>query len=362
MIFFLQKRCKPSLLLLLVTILFLSSCKTKVPDTSISNKDAVKTQKASKKAESKTLQTIAFGSCNNQKKPQPLWKDILAYNPDLWIWLGDNIYGDSEDAEFMKKQYDLQSKVKDYQKLVAYSPIVGIWDDHDYGSNNGGKEYAAKESNKNLMLDFLDVPADAAVRQREGAYQSYSFGEVGKEVKVILLDSRYFRDTPDFEKGRGYAPNLEGTILGMAQWEWLKNELENSTAQIHLIANGIQVIPEDHRFEKWANFPNERQQLFDLIKDTKAKGVILLSGDRHIGEFSKLDIEGMDYPLYEFTSSGLTHAYTSFTGEENRHRVGEVASELNFGVLQISWGESIEVKAMMRGLDNKEINTFTWTY
>lgn len=361
MILFLQKTSKLSILFLLTSILFLSSCKTKVPNTSTPDK-SVTTVNASKKAETKTLQTIVFGSCNDQTKPQPLWKDILAYNPDLWIWLGDNIYGDSEDAEFMKKQYNLQSKVSDYEKLVAYSSIVGIWDDHDYGLNNGGKEYAAKESNKKLMLDFLDVPSNAPVRKREGAFQSYSFGEVGKEVKVILLDSRYFRDTPDFERGRGYEPNLEGTILGEAQWTWLENELQNSTAQIHLIANGIQVIPEDHRFEKWANFPNERQRMFDLIKDTKAKGVILLSGDRHIGEVSKLDIEGMDYPLYEFTSSGLTHAYTNFTSEENRHRVGEVASELNFGVLQINWSENIEVKAMMRGLNNKEINTFTWTY
>lgn len=347
--------------LFLFAVFAFASCKTNSSaiDPSIEKNLPEKYQELDS---SKTLQTIAFGSCNRQDLAQPLWKDILEHEPNLWIWLGDIIYGDSEDADFMKKQYSLQTKVEGYQKLIESTPIIGIWDDHDYGVNDGGKEFAAKKQNEGLLLDFLGVPQNAEVRSREGAYQSYTLGKKGQQVKIILLDSRYFRDKTNKLKMGGYKPNLEGTILGEAQWAWLEKELQNSTAQIHLIANGIQVIPEEHRFEKWANFPNERQRLFDLIKKSQAKGVILLSGDRHIGEVSKLDIEGMDYPLYEFTSSGLTHAYTRFTGEKNRHRVGEVASELNFGVLQIDWGKSIEVKALMRGLNGKEFNTFTWQY
>ncbi|MGB0932114.1 MAG: alkaline phosphatase D family protein, partial [Chitinophagales bacterium] len=347
------------ILLFFSTILFIS-CKTNSPtiDTSTEKNLSAKPQQPNS---SKNLQTIAFGSCNHQDSAQPLWKDIMKHEPDLWIWLGDIIYGDSQVKSYIEEQYTLQSKVKGYQKLLQTTPIVGIWDDHDYGVNDGGKEFAAKKQNEELLLDFLGIPQTADVRNREGAYQSYALGEKGKQVKVILLDSRYFRDKTNKVKG-GYNSNLEGTILGEAQWKWLEKELQNSTAQIHLIANGIQVIPEEHRFEKWANFPNERQKLFDLIKKSQAKGVILLSGDRHIGEVSKLDIEGMDYPLYEFTSSGLTHAYTRFTGEKNKHRVGEVASDLNFGVLQIDWGKTIEVKALMLGANGKEYNTFTWKY
>lgn len=352
---------QPLITLLLFFTIFFPSCKTKTPtlDTSMEKSSSAKPQQPNP---SKNLQTIVFGSCNRQDLEQPLWKEILKHEPDLWIWLGDIIYGDSESKDYMEEQYNLQLKVEDYQKLLQTTPIVGIWDDHDYGVNDGGKEFAAKKQNEGLLLDFLGVPQNTDVRKREGAYQSYTLGKKGKQVKVILLDSRYFRDKTNKLKMGGYNPNLEGTILGETQWTWLEKELQNSTAQIHLIANGIQVIPEEHRFEKWANFPNERQKLFDLIKKSQAKGVILLSGDRHIGEVSKLDIEGMDYPLYEFTSSGLTHAYTGFTSEKNRHRIGEVASDLNFGVLQIDWGKNIEVKALMRGLNGKEYNTFTWKY
>ncbi len=355
---------KIGLIILIFFAVSFSFCKTNSPIVDLPTEEENVVLLPQQPNPAKTLQTIAFGSCNRQDLAQPLWNDILKHQPDLWIWLGDIIYGDSEDAVFMENQYTLQTKVKGYQELIESTPIIGVWDDHDYGLNDGGKEFSAKGQNKELLLNFLGVPLNASVRNREGAYQSYTLGEEGKQVKIILLDSRYFRDKTNKRIGGGYNPNLEGTILGETQWAWLEDELQNSTAQIHLIGNGIQVIPEEHRFEKWANFPNERQRLFDLIKNSQAKGVILLSGDRHIGEVSKLDIEGMNYPLYEFTSSGLTHSYTSFTSEENRHRIGKVASELNFGVLQIDWrdGDSIEVKALMRGLNDKEFNTFTWKY
>ncbi|MEZ4883661.1 MAG: alkaline phosphatase D family protein [Chitinophagales bacterium] len=342
--------------------IFLVSCKTNSTHADLSSVGKINMVVPKQPNPSKTVRTIAFGSCNHQYDAQPLWQSINTYHPDLWIWLGDNIYGDSANKDYMEKQYNLQLKVKRYQKLMKSTAIVGIWDDHDYGLNNGGKDFDAKNQNKELMLDFLGVPTNAAVRSREGVYQSYTLGNAGKQVKIILLDSRYFRDDPNKLLFGGYKPNLEGTILGEEQWVWLESELQNSTAQLHIIGNGIQIIPEEHNYEKWANFPNERQRLFDLIKKTQAKGVILLSGDRHIGEISKLEVEGIEYPIYEFTSSGLTHAYTNFKGEANKYRVGEVASELNFGVLQIKWGETIEVKALMRGLDNKEINTFTWNY
>ena len=72
-----------------------------------------------------------------------------------------------------------------------------------------------------------------------------------------------------------------------------------------------------------------------LLKETQARGVIFLSGDRHISEFSMTNIEGMNYPLIDFTSSGLTHAYSGFSGEPNTFRVGEVVFSTSFGVLEL---------------------------
>lgn len=298
------------------------------------------------------LTQIAFGSCSHEYDPQPLWKPILKNRPQLWMWLGDNIYGDTHDMSVMKQKYDVQKNHADYQKLASSATVIGIWDDHDYGINDGGKAYAKKEESQQLMLDFLDVPAGSERRTREGAYESYTYGPEGKQVKVILLDARYFRDTL-MKQNKMYIPNETGTILGEAQWQWLEKELTDSKAAIHLIASGIQMIPEEHIYEKWANFPQERKRLLELISSTKAPGVILLSGDRHIAEISKYMHPDVAYPIYEVTASGLTHSATNNKGEPNRYRVGKLMNVLNFGVITIDWQQPLNVRLQIRGEKNK---------
>lgn len=282
-----------------------------------------------------------------------MWAPIRQNNPQLWIWLGDNIYGDTDDMAVMKQKYDLQQSHPEYRKLTASTPIVGIWDDHDYGKNDAGVEYSYKQASQELMLDFLGEPKDSPRRQQEGAYASYTYGPAGKQVKVILLDARYFRDSLQKEN-KTYLPNENGTLLGEQQWQWLEAALTNSPAQLHVIGNGIQIIPEEHAYEKWANFPNERKRLFDLLAKTKAKGVILLSGDRHIAEISRYEDPRIGYPVYEVTASGLTHSATNNNGEPNRYRVGSLINQLNFGVMTIDWDKKpLPVTLEVRGLENK---------
>ena len=107
-------------------------------------------------------------------------------------------------------------------------------------------------------------------------------------MKVILLDGRYFREEP----AHWWNPlwrNAEPTadILGAEQWAWLEHELATSTADINLIGSGIQVIANEHPFEKWDELPQARARFFDLIAKTKPRNLIILSGDRHLGEISR---------------------------------------------------------------------------
>jgi alkaline phosphatase D len=290
---------------------------------------------------SKTLQTIAFGSCNKSDMPQDYWQNIGKTNPDLWIWLGDIIYADTENMNQLEAMYNGQKSNPDYANFAKQTPIIGIWDDHDYGANDGGKDFAKKQESQQLLFDFLDIPKTAKVRKTEGIYQSYTFGEEGKTIKIILLDSRYFRD--ELQKNTTgearYRINETGDILGETQWQWLENELANSTAAINLIGSSIQLIPEEQGFEKWANFPIARQRFLDLIAKTQPRNPIILSGDRHIAEISKLKLANFDTPIYEITSSGLTHAYTkpAAKNEKNKYRIGELINEKNFTLLKIDW-------------------------
>lgn len=290
---------------------------------------------------SEQLTSIAMGSCNRQNNPQDYWPFIADQNPDLWIWLGDNIYADTENMDAMAAMYDRQFTNEYYQDFRAAIPILGLWDDHDYGVNDGDYRYPKKEESKELMLDFLEVADDAPVRSRAGTYQSYLVGPSGKRVKIILLDARWFREElqPDDPNGNRYHPNPDGLLLGEEQWTWLEEELGMDDAEVYLIGSGIQILPEEQFFEKWANFPTARQRLLDLLVSSRAadqKQVVLLSGDRHISELSKIELNGLSQPVYELTSSGLTHSYLA-ADEPNAYRQGPLVVVRSFGVLQIDW-------------------------
>ncbi len=286
------------------------------------------------------LERISFGSCNNQEKPQHIWKAIAATEPDLWIWMGDNIYGDTEDMELMEKKYIKQKYNEYYTAFRGKTPIIGIWDDHDYGVNDGDKMYSPKKDSKELMFDFLDVPKKATSRKRPGAFQYYTFGEEGRRVRVILLDCRSFRDglKKDTSGKARYVANPSGDVLGEQQWRWLEFLLKKDDVQLNIIISGIQIIPEEQVYEKWANFPAARKRFFDLLKRVKPVNTLLMSGDRHIAEISRMDLEELDYPLYEITSSGMTHTWSKgMETEPNAFRVSPLIINKNFGSLVIDW-------------------------
>lgn len=303
-----------------------------------------------------TFSTIAFGSCNDQNRDQKMWAEVIATQPDLWIWLGDNIYGDTENMKVMAAKYEKQKSQPDYQRLLKLCPVIGIWDDHDYGVNDGGKEYPKREESKKLMLDFLDAPADAEARRPgRAAYSSHTYGQGDQKVKVILLDARYFRDA--LEKNttsrQVYKPNMTGDVLGEAQWQWLETELSDSDAKVHIIGCGIQIIPEEHNWEKWANFPQARERFFKLLAKLQPAQPLLISGDRHIAELSKWQISETDYLVYELTASGITHSWSRKHPERNKYRVGDLIIERNFGLIKLDWSTpQPKVSIEVRGLNN----------
>ena len=184
-----------------------------------------------------------------------------------------------------------------------------------------------------------------------------------------MLDTRSYRSPLVTAADRsvcpptGRIPNThpEATLLGQAQWQWLQQQL-GQPADLRLVVSSIQVIPAQHCFEKWANFPAERQRLLALLAATN--GVILLSGDRHLAEISMLT-HGFHDPLYELTSSGLNSAMgeKSLGGQElNQHRaIEQNFLQDNFGTLVIAPNQqTIAVKLQIRdqaGRVQRQVNT-----
>ncbi len=297
---------------------------------------------------------IGFGSCIKQERPQPVWEAVRAADPDVFVLLGDTIYGDSEDMGVLRAKYAQLAANPGFAALRRSAEVVGTWDDHDYGRNDAGVEFPAKRAAQQEFWDFFGEPAESPQRAQEGVYRTTTFGGEGAPlVQVILLDTRYFRDpltkVPDGERraNRGpYGPGSDpsATVLGAAQWAWLEAELRKP-ADLRVVGTSIQAIPSEHGHEKWENFPSERARLFSLIRETGAGGVVLISGDRHLGEISCLPADdplGVGYPLYEITSSSLNAPFGGNEDEPNRYRVstdGPVV-DVNFGLLSIDWQEA----------------------
>jgi len=330
-------------LLFNLSVLFLFGCKTSEISGS-QNED---------KAPSDLI--VAIGSCNKQYLQNSLWDDVLSNGPKVWIWGGDNIYGDTKDMQLLKNKYKKQSMQKGYGAIKKNMLVLGTWDDHDYGLNDAGEEFPKKEESQQLFLDFFDVPEDSPRRGREGIYHSTIIRTEKGSVKIIILDTRYFRTALNSseERGQRYQANTygEGTILGYEQWNWLENEMAETDTEFTLVLSSIQFLSREHGFETWGNFPHEIDKMNQLLKDTKAENVIFISGDRHISEFSKLKVDGLAYPLVEFTSSGMTHSYSTFKGEPNQYRVGKVVNDLSFGLLKFNF-KTKTVTMQMRGDKN----------
>ena len=291
------------------------------------------------------IDTIAFGSCLRQHEPQPIWEAIIKARPDLFVFTGDNVYADTEKMDVMRAQYAKLAASPGYQRLAC--PVLATWDDHDYGQNDAGADYPRKHASKAVFLDFFKVPKTSPVWQRPGIYDARMFGPPERSIQLILLDTRSFRGPlkrakPDAQCPKTkYVPHDDPsvTLLGEAQWRWLADELKKPAA-LRLIVSSIQVIPDQHCFEKWANLPHERTRLLQLIREMRAHGVILISGDRHLAEISKLTDSPVGYPLYELTSSGLNSAGAG-KGEPNRYRLTEDNfRQDNFGLITVNWAEA----------------------
>ena len=287
-----------------------------------------------------TISKIAFGSCSKEYKDQPILETVLSKDPDLFIYLGDNIYGDSRDMSVLKNKYDLLGAKEEFQNLRKNCMVLATWDDHDYGENDAGRHYPMKEDSKEIFLDFWKEPKNSQRREHDGIYHSVFFGEPSNRVQIILLDTRTFRDDlilsgTDKKWKNDYQPNEnpDSTFLGDEQWKWLEKQFE-IPAKVRIIASSNQFAHEYNGYESWTNVPHEQQKMLDLIKKTKANGVVFISGDVHWGELSKMKNEEA-FPIYDITSSGLTETWDS--EEPNENRLGEIIRDNNFGLISIDW-------------------------
>ena len=270
----------------------------------------------------------------------PIFNAIKKDSLDLFFMIGDNVYGDTEREDLYELKLAYEKQKNNFNRMKLNFSIEAIWDDHDYGRNDGGRDYPYKQSSKELFLKFWDIPKNDKRRTRPGLYYELVL-QIGQEkLQILFLDTRTFRDSlvPSDKLG---APGKERylsaddtslTMLGKTQWDWVSRKM-NQSADHRIIVSSIQFLPIGHGWETWNNLPNERKRMIDIIERSNSKHIIFISGDRHRGGLYELQTD-RGKTISEMTSSSLNASYPNLE-EAGPLRIGNTFVEENYGVITI---------------------------
>jgi alkaline phosphatase D len=286
---------------------------------------------------------LSFASCSDQKAEQKIWSDVLRLKPQLHLALGDNVYGSNPQDKPLSKAYNLQARIPEFAKFRAAVPMLAAWDDHDTGKNDSGEENPFLGEARIEFLKFFPWSARLLRNQKNGTYHSVILGPPGRRLQIIVLDTRSFRSpllpakNPQPLKRYDEDSDTTKTVLGKTQWNWLAQELKRP-AELRLVLSSIQLLANQHGFERWGNFPLERQRLIDLLSTPQIAGqVVVLSGDRHVGELSGLRLSS-GRMLVDATASSVNRP-SSLRDEVNDLRLGSRIPQVNYGWMEIDWSQ-----------------------
>lgn len=293
-----------------------------------------------------TVERVAFGSCANSLRGGQIWQLMGSFTPDQLILLGDQFYADFESFghSFKRRKPTKEVLELEYQRLAEnqhwrnLTRSVKGWmatlDDHDYGMNNGDKNFRLRNVSQDLFWKFTG--ASSMEGRKSGVYNSKTVKvDIAQHnavftYKVILLDVRSNKDT---------SSTVNGDFLGAEQWQWLTEQLQDPEPDLFLLGSPIQVLPNDKYVEEsWKEFPHRRERLLKLVASVNLnphQDIILLSGDIHSAEVTQAtgkvtadaqyDVNKKSglhnkkekvssHVLYhELTSSGLSHSFSSWT-------------------------------------------------
>lgn len=293
---------------------------------------------------------VAFGSCAYINEEGHLWEDtkkpeyggdyqifesIYETKPDVMLWLGDNIYlgeADWQSMHAIHHRYTFNRKIPELTALLANTVHYAIWDDHDYGPNNTGREFWNKAMTRDAFKTFWANPPYPS----ESTYSFFNWAD----VNFYLLDNRWYRTQSNVATG-------EKVFFGQEQLNWLIESLKANESQksfvyrssFHVIACGGQILNDSPHPENFKQYTDEWNELTSRIVEEGIQNVVFISGDVHYGELSRQSFTNSQdetFVMHDFTSSPLTSGVYTNPGKKNSKRVGEPFTQRNFMTLNFS--------------------------
>jgi len=283
---------------------------------------------------------VMFGSCAQQEEPMPILRHVQPGETDIFVMLGDNVYGDDKRGdgrlEGLRAAYAALAVQPDFRAVSSAVPILPTWDDHDFGKNDAGAEFEYRSYSEALFESFWGVESPDPRATRAGVYGGWVFGPEGERLQLLLLDTRFFRSELrskrrwSLRKGRYRESQSESQdMLGDEQWAWLEAQLARP-ADLRVIVSSVQVLATNHGWERWGQLPAERDRLLALLH--AHPNTVIVSGDRHWASVYR-DETG----LTELTTSAINRPAKHRIREAGIHQITLPFTEVNLGALEIDW-------------------------
>lgn len=241
---------------------------------------------------------FAAVSCMNdlyKRHSVTMWEALAREHCDFAIFHGDTCYADQrmleEGATGLARRYSETRLALAWFRLERLTPTFAVWDDHDFGINNGDRTFPLADFIRSLFRQFWGATDNAAWRKGHGVGSRLdAFGQ-----RFFLLDGRSFRDPPDTPDGRHW---------GADQLAWLLDGISRDATPAWVVS-GTQYFGENPLRESVeADHPDDLLRLTTGLSQAPGPAAFI-SGDVHFSEIKAVDRRWLGYDTYEFTASSM---------------------------------------------------------
>lgn len=292
---------------------------------------------------------VIAGSCARTGSNGAVFDRIVDSRPDLFLSLGDMHYAtlDSSDPADHLAQYSEALSNPGQAALYGSIPTAYVWDDHDYGPNDGDSTSPAREAvsiayRQAVPHHGVDPDVDASIAQ------AFTVGR----VRFVLTDTRSQR--------------TDDTMLGATQLRWLIDELQQGSRS-HALVVWVNPTPwisaGDDAGDDWSNYPDERRRIADAIAAGGVDNLVMVSGDAHMvaiddGTNSGYGTDGS--PGFPVLHAAALDRPGGTKGGPYSH--GALAGSGQFGRIEVrdDGGDTISVRLSAHNWEDEELLSYEY--
>lgn len=220
--------------------------------------------------------SFVAGSCtvSTLDNVPPTFAAMAAFDPLLFIQLGDYGYPDIVDRDAAKYRINWPAKIYQSQALLRKAALAYVWDDHDYRGNDAdGTDAEATEIAGTEYRRLFGSPTLPSTH--DAVYHSFVVGR----VRFVMSDLRSQRSP------NAATDDADKVMMGAEQEGWFQAELlaAKSAGQAIVWVSSVPWCMDTYvGSDKWGGYTTERARLANFIKDNGLAGrMIGISGDIH---------------------------------------------------------------------------------